>query len=112
MSKAARRYWSELAPRLIETGLLTEAERSALALTCEALAQHQAANAVIATLGYTYKAETESGTVLHRERAEVRIAADAWRRALRGLAEFGLTPASRGRIELPSQPKANPFADL
>ena len=100
LSLAARGFWKELAKLLDGSGVLAEADRQALALTCSALAEHQAAQSVVAASGATYEAKTEAGTVLHRQRPEVAIAADAWRRALRGLIEFGLTPASRGRIEV------------
>jgi P27 family predicted phage terminase small subunit len=99
-----------LAKQLDGAGVLTEADQHALALLCTALAEHEAAAAVVAELGATYEARTESGTILHRVRPEVAIAADSWRRAMRGLSEFGLTPASRGRVE-PIMPTAsNPFA--
>ena len=52
------------------------------------------------TEGSTYETVTRSGTVLYRPRPEVRLAADAWSRALRALVELGLTPRSRGRVEV------------
>lgn len=111
ISKEARKFWRELQPGVAY--MISDRDRQALALTCEALAQHQAAAAIIAAQGSTYEAVTEAGAILVRERPEVRIAADAWRRALRGLAEFGLTPASRCRVPQPLQPrKPNPFAVL
>jgi P27 family predicted phage terminase small subunit len=101
LSKAARAYWQELSKQLDRAGVMTEADRQALALTCSALAEHEAAAAVVADLGAAYEARTEAGAIMHRQRPEVAIAADAWRRAMRGLSEFGLTPASRGRVEVP-----------
>jgi P27 family predicted phage terminase small subunit len=100
-----------LAKQLDHAGVLTEADQHALALTCTALAQHEAAAAVIAEHGHSYQVVTESGTVLHRVRPEVAIAADSWRRAMRGLSEFGLTPASRGRVEPIMPTVANSYAD-
>ena len=52
-------------------------DRGALALTCSALAEHQAAAAVVVELGATYEARTEAGAILYRERPQVRIAADS-----------------------------------
>jgi P27 family predicted phage terminase small subunit len=91
--------------------VLTVADRAALALVCTALAEHEAAAAVVATKGATYEAVTEAGTILHRQRPEVAIASDAWRRAMRGLAEFGLTPASRGRVEATPQRPRDPASE-
>lgn len=100
LGEEARAFWAELMPMLVGAGVLTTADRQALALTCSALAEHQAARAVLAAGGSTYEAEAASGAILHRERPEVRVANDAWRRAMRGLVEFGLTPASRGRLDV------------
>lgn len=79
LSKGARRFWRELQP--LVASIMSEGDRTALALACEALEQHRAASALLARAGYTYEAETESGAILVRERPEVRIASDAWRRA-------------------------------
>jgi P27 family predicted phage terminase small subunit len=100
LCEQAREIWRELAPALAGMGVLALPDRQALALACDALAEHRAARAVVEREGATYPATTESGATLHRVRPEVGIAADAWRRALRGLSEFGLTPASRGRIDV------------
>jgi P27 family predicted phage terminase small subunit len=89
-------------------GILTVADRQALALTASALAQHERAAAVITERGSTYETRTEAGAVLFRERAEVRIAGDSWRRAMRGLLEFGLSPASRGRVDVKAQDDSDP----
>lgn len=110
LTRAARRHWRELFPQVAE--IMSDRDRNALALTCEALAEHEAASAVLAAEGYTYEAKTEAGTILVRERPEVRIASGAWTRALRGLAEFGLTPASRNKVPQPIRRLPNPFQML
>jgi P27 family predicted phage terminase small subunit len=108
LDAAASRFWHELVPELEAMRVLTHADREALGLTCTALAEHQRAAAIIAEHGLTYPAETRSGTTLYRERPEVRAAGDAWRRALRGLSEFGLTPTSRGRLDVEPQHVPDP----
>ena len=100
LSPAARRHWRELARVLAERRTMTSGDRQTLALCCTALAAHDAAQAVLAAEGSTYEATAKSGTVLFRPRPEVRLAADAWGRALRGLIELGLTPRSRGGVEV------------
>ena len=50
--------------------------------------------------GNVYEAVTNSGTVLYRPRPEARLAAAAWDRALRALVQLGLTPRSRGSVEV------------
>src|SRR3954451_16072338 len=76
---AARGYWRELARLLDASGVLTEAGRQALALTCEAVAEHQGARAILAEQGTTYACRTGAGAVMYRARPEPGLAADAWR---------------------------------
>jgi P27 family predicted phage terminase small subunit len=100
----ALEVWRELAPLLTRMRVLTKADRQALALLCDALAEYRAARAVVEAQGATFTVETMSGRVV-RARPEVAIASDAHRRARLMLAEFGLTPAGRRRVEaLPSDP--------
>lgn len=110
LSKGARRFWRELLPLVAQT--MSDGDRTALALACEALEQHRVTLAYLTEHGTVYEAVTGSGTVLHRVRPEVAIASDAWRRALRGLAEFGLTPASRCKVPQPIRRLPNPFQAL
>jgi P27 family predicted phage terminase small subunit len=100
LGEQARETWAELAPVLESMRVLTSADRLALALASDAVAEYQAARAVVAKEGATYRTITEGGSVLFRQRPEVAVAQDAWRRGLRALTEFGLTPASRGRIDV------------
>ena len=100
LSPAARKHWRELARALADRRTMTAGDRQTLALCAQALAQHDEAQAILTASGSTYEAVTQSGTVLFRPRPEVRIAADSWARALRALIELGLTPRSRGGVEV------------
>jgi P27 family predicted phage terminase small subunit len=100
LDATARRHWGELVPVLESMRVLTTADGAALALVCSALAEHERAAAVVAERGAAYEAVTEAGSVMHRPRPEVAIAADSWRRALRSLTEFGLSPSSRARLDV------------
>ena len=58
-------------------------------------------------------ATTATGDLMCRPNPEVTIAADAMRRALRMLSEFGLTPASRGKVSaLGDETGLDPFAQM
>jgi P27 family predicted phage terminase small subunit len=114
MDAVARAYWEELADQLEQMRVLTKADENALALLCAALSEYQAANAVVQTDGPTYACATKSGDIMLRQRPEVAIAQDAWRRAKMGLEAFGLTPAARSRVEArpaPS-PQTSTFARI
>jgi P27 family predicted phage terminase small subunit len=114
LGPVALEVWRELARVLARMRLLTQADRLALALLCDVIAEYRAARAVVEATGATFTVTTDSGKVV-RPRPEVAIAADAHRRARLMLAEFGLTPAGRRRVEaLPSEEdlRRNPFAFL
>ena len=58
-------------------------------------------------------ATTATGDLMCRPNPEVTIASDAMRRSLRMLAEFGLTPASRGKVSaLGDNGSLDPFAQM
>ena len=79
---------------------MTIGDRQILALCCSALGQFDEAMAELAEKGSTYETTTQAGSVLRRAQPEVRMAADAWGRALQGLVQLGLTPRSRGNVEI------------
>jgi len=80
----AREHWAELAPMLTSVGLLTEGDRPALALLCEAYALFR-----LDPLDYK--------------------ARDLYRRML---IEFGLTPSSRSRVRAAGEPPKDELADF
>jgi P27 family predicted phage terminase small subunit len=92
--------WYERLARIVDPMRVgTEADGLALELAASALAEYEAAARVILADGPTYEARTEAGAIMHRARPEQAIAADAWRRAMSMLLQFGLTPASRSKVE-------------
>ena len=76
--------WGELAPMLARMGVLTLADRHALALLCDSFTRW-------------------------REFPENVARRSEWRRLL---AEFGLTPSSRSSIKVPPAAPADPLADF
>ncbi len=103
-----RRAWKWLAPMLTRLKLLTEADEDALALLADAYAEYIECRAVVRKEGRTYELETKFGSMI-RPRPEVGMAADAWRRVHRMLTEFGLTPSSRSRIQIPAEAPEDEF---
>jgi len=88
-------------------GFLTLADESVLELASSALAEYRVAERVVIEEGSSYACTTASGAELRRARPEVQIAAEAWRRALAGLKELGLSPASRSKIDVEAPLPAN-----
>jgi hypothetical protein len=78
---------------------MSRADALAVELTAQALAEYRAAVNTLHRDGQSYECQTQAGAVMRRARPEQSIAADAWRRAMHGLEQFGLTPVARGKVE-------------
>ena len=98
LSKQAKQYWGEIGAVLLGMKLCTAADGPALMLLTETMAEWAEARQAVHTRGLTYDTTTVSGGTMRRPNPEVAIAADAMKRALRMLTEFGLSPASRGKV--------------
>ncbi len=105
----ARKAWRELAPVLTEMGVLTVADRAALALLCDTYGDYLALRETVEREGRTYTLTTKTGDIMPMPRPEVSIAADAWKRASAMLQQFRLTPASRSKVSATEQVETDPF---
>lgn len=108
----ARDLWVELMPQLRAMRVLTQADVIALRVLCEVYAEYRAARTVVERDGMTHVSIAESGFEMIMKRPEVGIAADAQRRLLRLMQEFGLTPSARSAIKVPEAPPADPLSDF
>ena len=113
LNDKARQYWAEIGAVLLSMKVCTAADSPALQLLTETLAEWAEARQAVHRKGLTYETTTATGDRLCRPNPEVTIASDAMRRSLRMLAEFGLTPASRGKVSaLGSNEGKDPFAKM
>ena len=107
----ARPYWDEISELLADIGVLTKADRWALALLCDQLVTYLAAREIVRQEGMTI--ETVRGMV--KNPAEVQMQ-KAWAGIMKAAAEFGMTPSSRSGVrvvepkdEQPGKTKASFF---
>lgn len=98
LDPAARAEWDQLVAILDEMGILSAALGPALTLYCLAFSRHALACKDLATSGLTI--ETDLGGVKANPAAAIAKGAEAT--MARMLAEFGLTPASRSRVAVPT----------
>ena len=98
LRRLARATWNRIGAYLVQLGVMTTVDHHALELLVRAYVDYHRAQSVLERCGSTYTIRTASGRVI-RPRPEVAIAREAWNRTLRALTEFGLTPASRTRLE-------------
>lgn len=106
----AKEEWRRVVPELHRLGLLTKVDTTSLAMYCQALARWREADQVITAQGMTFM--TEKGYVV--QRPEVTIAQKQATLCKQFASEFGLTPSSRTRINVPEQPpeKVDPDEDF
>ena len=113
LSERAKQYWAEVGAVLLAMKLCTAADGPALMLLTETLAEWAEARQAVHLLGLVYEMQTEGGQTMRRPNPEVAIASDAMKRSLRMLTEFGLTPASRGKVSALGDGDGNdPFAEM
>jgi P27 family predicted phage terminase small subunit len=112
----ARTYWARLVRLLDRMHVLTVADGPALALLAVTYAEYVAADRALrdaAGLEHpTYVVVGTAGGMLHKTRPEVHIRADAHRRLIQAMAQFGLTPADRSRLKVGTTQSENPFDGL
>jgi phage terminase small subunit len=83
--------------------VLTKADGPVLFLTACRLAEYGSLQTFIAEHGVTYLYRTAAGEY-SRQRPEVMAMNAAWRGALDGLVQLGLTPSARSRVSVTSSP--------
>jgi P27 family predicted phage terminase small subunit len=94
LSAGAKRCWRQVARQLHDAQILTQLDRPALALYCEAFARWTQANGQIQRFGAIVKAP--SGYPIPSP--YLSIANKAFDQMAKIMAEFGMTPSSRSRI--------------
>ena len=102
----ARAEWDRIVPELAEMGLLSRADRPALAAYCTAWSRWVEAEAMVKKLGTIVKSP-EKGFPMKSPYLSI---ADQSLETMRKLmVEFGLTPSSRSRIKVPGNDAADEF---
>ncbi len=113
ISKEAKREWKRVAPELHRIGLLTYIDRAALAAYCEAWAEYRKAREMVHKMGEIYPIKDDEGNVKYlQQNPYVSIANKALNQIKTFCTEFGMTPSSRGRMQLPGQNEEDEFDRL
>jgi P27 family predicted phage terminase small subunit len=99
LAAAERREYGKLVRRVSALRVATGVDDLALELAAAAAAEFWRLHAVIAEKGAVYTTTTPTGSEMVRQRPEVALMQDAWRRFASMLRQFGLDPVSRTRVE-------------
>jgi P27 family predicted phage terminase small subunit len=99
LSQRALAAWGSLATRLDRLGLLTELDAFALEQLCENYGEILECRDDVRKFGRYAVVKATNGELVEKSRPSVAHLSDAERRFRAMMAEFGLTPSSRTRIE-------------
>lgn len=100
LNSEARKMWRQLAPELERLGVLTSVDGQAFAALCQAYGTWVQCERYMAKHGRTYEHVNTKGAANIIERPESKIAHKALAEFRAMCSEFGITPASRTRIEV------------
>jgi P27 family predicted phage terminase small subunit len=114
LSKLAKHAWRRLVPILLSMKVLTIADGDALAGYCTAIEQWILASAAIGKYGLlVVELDESTSTGNLKTNPAVRVRSDALRHMRSFESEFGLTPASRAKLEIHADSdEADPFEDF
>ena len=101
LNAEAKREWRRIVPLLESLNLMTKPDRAALAGYCQAYSRWRQAERILDAEGLTMSYTTQTGYQIWQARPEVAIAQQSSKLMKAFLSEFGLTPASRTRINAP-----------
>ena len=103
LNDAAVEEWNNLAPSLLELGLLTDIDTQAFAVYCQSYAELIEAEAELLKGGKTQT--TKDG--FQRKSPWLGVRDEAHKRMMQIGGQFGLTPSSRTRIEVKPKDTGN-----
>ena len=109
LDKAAKQEWKRISAELVSLGLLTEVDRAALAAYCGAWSRWVAADLSVQKFGSVIKSPKSGFPIAN---PYVGIANTAMDQMRKFLVEFGMTPASRSRIQVTPTIGPDPFAEF
>jgi len=103
--------WLAIGARVEAMRVVQVQDAHALELLAEAWSEYLEARRYLVANGLTYTSQTPTGTI-RRPNPEVAIASDAWKRLKAMLSDFGLTPATRSRLEVAPPVEVDPLEEL
>jgi len=108
LSPEAKNEWKRIYPELQRMGLMACVDRAALAAYCQAYGRWVKYEKIVADKGELY--QTQSGNIITSP--ALWVANKALEQMHKFLTEFGLTPASRSRIQINPAKKKDDMEEL
>lgn len=104
----AKKEWRRMSDKLFDLGLLTEIDKAALAAYCMAWSRWVQAELNIQKYGMVQLSPDKKWPV---QSPYLPIANRAMEQMTKLLAEFGMTPSSRSRLQVDTGEKSDPFEE-
>lgn len=101
-----------MADELDAIGVMSQLDARALELLVEAYTEYRHHCDTLEVEGYTYRTKTQSGDVLIKAHPAAIMKADAWKRLRAMLGEFGMTPASRSKVNAKGPDVVDPLTEF
>ncbi|MFW1676443.1 phage terminase small subunit P27 family [Pontibacter sp. JAM-7] len=111
LSPKAKTAFKNVCDLLEDMGVLTIADGMALELLCDAYAEWRDLDKLIKSKGHIYTTVATSGEEVIKGNPAVAMRADAWKRVKSMAAEFGLTAASRTKIQTNTPEETDPLEE-
>ncbi len=109
MPLEGKAHWNDLAPKLLEKGMLTEWDIGAFTMLCLCWARNKQAEANVQKIGLTQTSPTTGRTFPN---PCVAIALASNKDYMQWCARFGLTPADRDKVKCDVKSKESPLEKL
>lgn len=107
------KYWfKRMGEELDAVGVMSTLDAKALELLVEAYTEYRHHCEVLDEEGYTYQTGSATGEKIVKAHPAAAMKADAWKRIRAMLSEFGMTPASRSKVEIKAPAGEDPFAEF
>ena len=113
LSPIAKNAFKEIAELLVDIRVITKADKKALEIMCDAYSEYRELRKVVIEHGPTFETTGVGGDTVIRARPEVAMSSDAWKRFNSQLQQFGLTPASRAKVNaMEKEPEQDPLKEF
>lgn len=112
MSDKGKECFNQLADEVEAMGILTVADKFILELAANTMEEHFILTEFIKKNGRTYTNETMAGAVIYKQWPQIQQLQDCSKRFFAILKDMGLTPASKGKMNIEAKPMGeDPFDD-
>ncbi len=92
--------------------ILSQSDYDMLAKMCDSWSIYQEARSFIKTNGTTYTTQTAQGDIMHRPRPQYAIMEKERAALIKMMSDFGMSPASRQRVQMIGDDNSNPLSKI